>query len=58
MVGPFAYLQVPTVWEVPTSAIPEEHNTTSHMHLTFYSSIHSVVGTYNRLVPTGVGNKA
>ena len=44
--------------QVPTSAIPEEGDTTSHMHLTFYSDINSIVGAYNCLVPVGVGNKA
>ena len=43
--------------QVPTSAIPEEGNATSHMHLTFYSDINSIVGAYHYLVPTGVGNK-
>ena len=27
------------------------------MHLTFYSDINSVVGTYHYLVPTGMGDK-
>ena len=31
---------------------------TSHMHLTSYSDINSVVGAYHYLVPTGMGNKA
>ena len=31
---------------------------TSHVHLTFYSDINSVVGAYHYLVPAGVGNKA
>ena len=44
--------------QVPTSAIPEEGNTTSHVHLTFYSDINSVVGAYHYLAPIGVGNKA
>ena len=44
--------------QVPTSAIPEEGDATSHMHLTFYSDINSIVGAYNRLVPAGMGNKA
>ena len=39
--------------QVPTSAIPEEDNTTSHVHLTF----NSIVGAYHHLVPTDVGNK-
>ena len=33
-------------------------NATSHMHLTFYSDINSVVGVYHYLVPAGMGNKA
>ena len=40
------------------STLPEEATATSHMHLTFYSDINSIVGAYNRLVPAGVGNKA
>ena len=44
--------------QVPTSTIPEEGITTSHMHLTFYSNINSVVGAYQYLVRIGVGNKA
>ena len=44
--------------QVLTSTIPEEGNTTSHMHLTFYSDINSVVGAYHYLVPAGMGNKA
>jgi hypothetical protein len=39
------------------SAIPKEDNATSHMHLTFYSNINSVVGAYHYLVPDGVGSK-
>ena len=45
------------VWQVPTSVIPEEGDTTSHMHLTFYSNISSVVGAYKHLVPASVGSK-
>ena len=44
--------------QVPTSTIPEEGNTTSHVHMTFYSDINSVVGAHHYLVSTGVGNKA
>ena len=44
--------------QVPTSTIPEEGNATSHMHLTFYSDINSVVAAYHYLVLAGVGNKA
>ena len=44
--------------QVSTSTIPEESSTTSHMHLTFYSDINSVVGAYHYLVPAGMGNKA
>ena len=40
------------------STIPEIGSTTSYVHLTFYSDSNSVVGTYNYLVPTSVGNKA
>ena len=32
MVKPLARLRVPTVWQAPMSAIPEEDNTTSHVH--------------------------
>ena len=38
----------------PTSAIPEEDSTTSHVHLTF----NSIVDAYHHPVPAGVGNKA
>ena len=44
--------------QVPTSAISEEGSATSHVHLTFYSDINSIVGAYHYLVPAGVGNKA
>ena len=44
--------------QVPTSTLPEQGSTTSHMHLTFYSDINSIVGVYHYLVPTGMGNKA
>ena len=44
--------------QVPTSAMPKEDNTTSHMCLTLNSSINSVAGAYHYLVPVGVGNKA
>ena len=54
MVKPLACLQVSTVWQAPTSAILEEDNTTSHVHLTF----NSIVGAYHHLVLAGVGNKA
>ena len=51
-------LGISNILQVPTSTIPEEGNTTSHMHLTYYSDINSVVGTYHYLIPTGMGNKA
>ena len=35
------------------SAIPEEDNTISHVHLIS----NSVVGAYHHLVPTGMGSK-
>ena len=54
MVKSLARLRVSTVWQAPTSAIPEEDNTTSHVHLTY----NSIVGAYHYPVPTGVGNKA
>ena len=54
MVKPLACLQVSTVWQAPTSAIPEEDNTISHMHLTF----NSIVDAYHHPVPIGIGNKA
>ena len=54
MVKPLACLQVSTVWQALASAIPEEDNTTSHMHLTF----NNIVGAYHYPVATGVGNKA
>jgi len=39
------------------STIPEEATATSHMHLTFYSDINSVVGAYHHPLLIGVGNK-
>ena len=44
--------------QVPTSSILEEGNATSHMRLTFYSDINSIVGAYHYLVPAGMGNEA
>ena len=46
------------VWQAPTSAIPEEDDTTSHVRVTFNSDINSIVGAYHHLVPAGMGNKA
>ena len=51
-------LGINSILQVPISAIPEEGNRTSHMHLTFYSDINSVVGAYHYLIPIGMGNKA
>ena len=48
-----AYLKVSTVWQAPTSAIPEEDDATSHVHLT----LNSIMGVYHHLVPVGVGSK-
>ena len=42
-----------TVWQASTSAILEEDDATSHVHLT----LNSIVGAYHHLVPAGVGNK-
>ena len=53
MVKTLACLRVSTVWQAPTSAIPEENNTTSHVHLTF----NSIVGAYHHHILAGVGNK-
>ena len=39
------------------SAVPKQDDVTSHVHLTFYSDINSVVGAYHYLVPVGMGNK-
>ena len=44
--------------QVPTSTLPEEDNAISHVHLTFYSDIYSVVGVYHYPILIGVGNKA
>ena len=44
--------------QVPTSAITEEDNAISHMHLAFYSDINSVVGACHYLIPVDMGNKA
>ena len=43
--------------QVPTSAIPKEGDVTSHMHLTFYSNINSVVGAYKHPILASVGSK-
>ena len=53
MVKPPTCLWASIVWQAPTSAIPEEDDTTSHVHLT----LNSIVGAYHHLVPAGVGNK-
>ena len=53
MVKPLACLQVSTVWQASTSAMPEQDDVTSHVDLTS----NSVVGAYHHPVPTGVGNK-
>ena len=37
---------------------PDKDDGTSHVHLTFYSDINSVVGAYHHPVPVGMGNKA
>ena len=41
-----------TVWQAPTSAIPEEDDATSHVHLT----LNSIVGAYHHLIPVDVGS--
>ena len=51
-------LGINNILQVPTATIPEEGNMTSHMHLTFYSDINSVVGAYHYLIPAGMGDKA
>ena len=53
MVKPPTCLWASTVWQAPTSAIPEEDDATSHVHLI----INSIVDAYHHLVPTGVGSK-
>ena len=40
------------------STFPEEDNATSHVHLTFYNDIDSVVGAYHCPILIDVGNKA
>ena len=47
-----------SILQVPTSTLSEEDNVTSHVHLTFYSDINSVVGAYHYPILIGVGNKA
>ena len=44
--------------QVPASILPEEDSSTSRAHLTFYSDINSVGGTYHYPVFISVGNKA
>ena len=39
------------------STLPEEATATSHMHLTFYSNINSVVGAYHYPLLISVGIK-
>ena len=58
MVRLLACLWASSILQVPTSTLPEEDNTTSHVHLTFYSDINSVVGAYHYPILIGVGNKA
>ena len=53
MVKHLGCLWVSIVWQALTSAIPEEDDATSHVHLT----LNSIVGTYHHLVPAGVGSK-
>ena len=38
-----------SILQVPTSTLPEEANTTSHVHLTFFSDLNSIVGAYHWL---------
>ena len=53
MVKLLVCLSASTVWQAPTSAMPEENDATSHVYLT----LNSILGTYHHLVPTGVGSK-
>ena len=43
--------------KVPTSTLPEEANTTSHVHLTFYSDVNSIVGAYHHRYPRRRGQQ-
>ena len=43
--------------QVPTSTLPEEANTTSLVHLTFYSDINSIVGAYHHRYPRRRGQQ-
>ena len=52
MVKPLTCLWVSIVWQAPTSAILEEDDATSHMHLTY-----SIIDAYHHLVPIGMGSK-
>ena len=58
MVRLLACLWASHILQVPTSTLPEEDTATSHVHLTFYSDINSVVGAYHYPILIGVGNKA
>ena len=53
MVKPLACLQVSIVWQALMSAIPEEDNTISRVHLTS----NSVMGAYHHLVLDVLSNK-
>ena len=44
--------------QVPVSILPEEDSLTSRAHMTFYSDIDSVGGTYHYPVFISVGNTA
>ena len=52
-IKPLACFWASTVWQTLMSAMPEEDDATSHVHLT----LNSIVGAYHYLVSTGVGNK-
>ena len=46
-----------SILQVPMSTLPEEAIATSHVHLTFYSNINSVVGAYHYPLLIGMGTK-
>ena len=54
MVKALTCLWATTELQEPTSAIPEQDDVTSHVHLT----TNSIVGAYHHPVPAGMGSKA
>ena len=47
----YGFSHTNSILQVLTSSLPEEANATSHVHLTFYSDINSIVGAYHHRYP-------